>query len=242
MNQASEAEKPAHIDTQDAPSAFQIKIKSQLKSALAHLNEDASDEAVLAVLADREGIRKLHERVLSKSYLEIVQPTANEESLAGNLLGLLQWFSTGVSSCEHANAMLVMGAMDHEFFQKMMHEDFDEESVIDIEEATQYLMQTELDEKDCHHLVEDAAYFANKFTADVNPVFTAEFRVDLFRELLHDVIIDLHKLGGDQEERGPIRRYALAKEILGHNMSIRADAIQDSLDTLGIWLETNPYI
>lgn len=210
--------------------SFKSKTQSQLKSALEYIGASEGEDAVGLVLDSENELHTLGKNVLIKCYKEAV-PTGKASIEDGETPALMAWYGTTDMSNEHVNAIASMLSHNREHFQKMLGGELGE-SEFDIEEMVKCYQLTGLSESDSRVLVDECAYFANKFTKQLNPVFTPQFRYQLFEGLMED-FADA-KSDFLMDNRGSIGKFALAKKIMGEYMESQAEAIEKSLWTLSL--------
>lgn len=214
--------------------AFKAKIQGQLKSALEYIDAPDGEDAVGMVLASEKELHDLSKKVLIKHYNDVLAdngvlpvnaPTINKAEIAL----LIQWYSETEASSEHVNDMAAMLSHGRIHFEKMLAGDVLEHE-FDIKNMVKCYELTGLDEADSRQLVSELAYFVNKFTEQVNPIFTPQFRFQIFEDLMGDFADGMAEF----QQAGKIGKFALAKEIMGLFMERTTRTVEESLLVLNL--------
>lgn len=216
-----------HTSTESA-NVYKIKISYQIKEALQFVGSPSEDSDVQLVIESERELHALSKLILIKHYRDVVASdiaTVNEDNIAE----LIQWYSGTETANEHVNAMAAMLSHGRRHFEKMLAGDVLEHE-FDIENMVKCYELTGLDEADSRQLVSELAYFVNKFTEQVNPIFTPQFRFQIFEDLMDDFAEGMAEF----QQAGKIGKFALAKEIMGLYMERTTRTVEDSLLVLNL--------
>lgn len=214
--------------TAESTNLYKEKITRQIRDALHFVGESGEDPYVQDVIDSEQKLHYLSKKVLVTHYRQVVSTdtaTINEDEIAA----LIQWYSGTETANEHVNAMAAMLSHGRMHFEKMLAGDVLEHE-FDIENMVKCYQLTGLDEADSRQLVSELAYFINKFTEQVNPIFTPQFRHQIFEDLMEDYVDGMAEF----QQAGKIGKFALAKEIMGLYMERTTRTVEDSLLVLNL--------
>ena len=213
----------------ESSNVYKIKISYQIKEALQFVGSPSEDSDVQLVIEFEKELHALSKKVLATHYRQATHADAINRINEDNIAELIQWYSGTETANEHVNAMAAMLSHGRKHFEKMLAGDVLEHE-FDIENMVKCYELTGLDEADSRQLVAELAYFVNKFTEHVNPIFTPQFRFQIFEDLMDDFADGMAEF----QQAGKIGKFALAKEIMGLFMERTTRTVEESLLVLNL--------
>lgn len=220
-------------------SALKIRVDTDVKAALTYVLGTANDEDVKFLLMKPNGIEDLADSVIKRNYTEVFTPGSKLMHVSLSVGEYRDWYRSYPNPHWCAQAMEAMAEATPEMRATFKHGASRELMPVegadlthDLKEEVKCYQLTGLSETDSQQLVGEIFNFCNRFTVPDNLDFDVVFRKQLLGGLMDEFCKHMEKMRAADQ----ITRYALAKQIMGDYMVMKAKEIAKHFQMLGLQL------